>query len=123
MVVQAYNPNTWEAKAGGSRVRSQLGLHSKTMSQRNKNGENGKSILGSICYPEHAQRHGVCNLTKSHPHPEHKMRRADYATENGQQPQKCAQFPSSGKHGAYCDTNTTNTTAKTERQITQCWQG
>jgi hypothetical protein len=32
MVVHAYNPNTWETKAGGLRVEGQSGLYSKTVS-------------------------------------------------------------------------------------------
>ena len=30
VVVYTYNPNTWEAEAGGSQVPGQLGFHSKT---------------------------------------------------------------------------------------------
>jgi hypothetical protein len=32
----ADNPNTWEAETGGSHVPGQIGLHNKTLSQRNK---------------------------------------------------------------------------------------
>jgi hypothetical protein len=34
--VHSYNPCTQEVEAGGLRVQSQLGLHSKTLSQKNK---------------------------------------------------------------------------------------
>jgi hypothetical protein len=36
MVVHAYNPTTQEAKGDKSQVQVQLGLHSKTLSQKNK---------------------------------------------------------------------------------------
>jgi hypothetical protein len=41
----AYNPNTGEAKAGGSRVQGQPGLHSKTPSQKNKKNPLTKAVI------------------------------------------------------------------------------
>jgi hypothetical protein len=36
MVVHTYNPSTWEAEAGGSRVLGQPGLHSDIYQERKK---------------------------------------------------------------------------------------
>jgi hypothetical protein len=35
MVVHTYNPSTWEAEAGGSRVQGQPGLHNEILYENN----------------------------------------------------------------------------------------
>jgi hypothetical protein len=44
VVVHAYNPSTREAKAGGSFVHGQTGLHSETMSQKTKQNKANKYV-------------------------------------------------------------------------------
>jgi hypothetical protein len=43
VVAHTYNPSIQEAKAGGSRVPGQSGLHSETLSQKKKTKEEKKS--------------------------------------------------------------------------------
>jgi hypothetical protein len=48
VVVHADNPSMWEAEAGGLQVQGQLGLHSMTLSQKQKRTNNLGGFNGLI---------------------------------------------------------------------------
>jgi hypothetical protein len=51
-VVHTCNPSTWEAEAGGFRAPGQPALHSKTLSQKEKQKVNqNKNWLKILMYP------------------------------------------------------------------------
>jgi hypothetical protein len=52
MVVHAFNPSTWEAEAGGSRVPGQPELYSKTLSQKKKKKKKRKGKKKNINRPQ-----------------------------------------------------------------------
>jgi hypothetical protein len=45
----AYNPSIWEAEAGGFQVQDQTGLHSETLSSKNKKKKGvGKWLMKAV---------------------------------------------------------------------------
>jgi hypothetical protein len=60
MMVQFYNPSTGEAEAGGWRVQVQPGLHSKTVSKKQKRRKGGKEERRGRKVPKCVSLGGGC---------------------------------------------------------------